>query len=796
MRACGRGYVNPDVRQAPALEAFLNLRADAVACDDLPRSGGLPLTSMQTAFRYLMSTVGWTWRAEGQVAWSGLTQLYGALYGITVVLAFAVFLQGMSLPIAALTAGALAISPRHLGYLAHLRDYAKAPFVLAIVLLAILCVRGPVTARRLLMLAAAAGLTTGVGVGFRNDLLVAVPAFVVLLFVFTPFGLRERLGLKAGAAALYLTAFLAALSPMLAIYQTGGGNSSQHLVLLGLGDRFTADLGIDNGHLYGWGYDYKDELAHAMISGFADRRLGQHQDLPMYGADYDRAASTYLREIAVNFPADLLLRVYASALKILELPYSGTSVQQPAFLEPSRLSTLYAARTRVLRETAPLWPWTIVFALGALTVCQPRLGLFAAAIVLYLSGYPALQFHERHFFHLEFIGLWACGFALSQLVAMLLVLRHPDARARWIAAIHPPAGWGQSLALAAALWIGIGLALAAPLLLLRAYQQRHVRGLLEIYLAAPRDPLPAAHTIDARGVARFAGPALARSDRDAPHDDVVRSEYIRAGFGGSSCDVARMDVTFRYAATEAQHDFSRTIVVQPTTPEPTVVFFPAYDHRPHHDDAMRSGYTLAGVETPAAAAGCVADLSRVRDTAPLPVLMDLRLPPRWREATLYGTLTGIEARANGADTPPIQTFPADLVVRRSALTAPIDPIGRADLVSESGRVETDGSTWRLSGVGGRGRFLNVAEMQPRAVDAGATLVARGRIARGGISVGLVRDGAWAAQVPVTVPGAFVVVVQAPAAGRYSVVVTNYVLGASLRYDVALDRFGWLADGHD
>src|SRR5262245_24696304 len=97
MLACVRRYVNPDERQSAALDAFLHARADAVACSDVPSAGALPLTSMERAFRYLMSTVGLTWRVEGRVAWTALTPLYGALYAATVLLAFAVFLEGMSL---------------------------------------------------------------------------------------------------------------------------------------------------------------------------------------------------------------------------------------------------------------------------------------------------------------------------------------------------------------------------------------------------------------------------------------------------------------------------------------------------------------------------------------------------------------------------------------------------------------------------------------------------------------------------------------------------------------------------
>src|SRR5262249_14961939 len=155
----------------------------------------------------------------------------------------------------------------------------------------------------------------------------------VLLLAFTSFRGRQHVPLKSGAAAAYLAAFIVALSPMLSIYKTGGGNSSQHLIVLGLGEPFTEALGIDTGSLYEWSYDYRDEFAHAMIGGYADRRLGQHKYLEMYGAEYDRAGSQYLADLAETFPADMLLRVYASSLRILELPYGLTAVQPPRFVD-------------------------------------------------------------------------------------------------------------------------------------------------------------------------------------------------------------------------------------------------------------------------------------------------------------------------------------------------------------------------------------------------------------------------------------------------------------------------------
>src|SRR5207244_7920152 len=136
-------------------------------------------------------------------------------------------------------------------------------------------------------------------------------------------------------------------------------------------------------------------------------------------------------------------------------------------------------------------------------------------------------------------------------------------------------------------------------------------------------------------------------------------------------------------------------------------------------------------------------------------------------------LLGVETRTNVDETPQIHTFPPDLLVRRSLIAAPIQPLARSDIAQQSGTLAMAGTPWRVSGVGGRGRFLYLAETRPREVRQGTLLLAQGRLVRGGISFGLVRDGVWAAQLAVTAPGSFVAIVRAPQDGEYEVALGNY-----------------------
>ena len=63
--------------------------------------------------------------------------------------------------------------------------------------------------------------------------------------------------------------------------------------------------------------------------------------------------------------------------------------------------------------------------------------------------------------------------------------------------------------------------------------------------------------------------------------------------------------------------------------------------------------------------------------------------------------------------------------------------------------------------------------------------------RGGLTIGLVRDGKWAAQVVVGDVGAFTAVIQPPGAGTYDVIVANNLPDALRETDVAISKIAWM-----
>jgi len=81
----------------------------------------------------------------------------------------------------------------------------------------------------------------------------------------------------------------------------------------------------------------------------------------------------YLAAVAGEFPADMLVRVYAAVIKTLAIPYNTTSLREPTLVTDARIVRGYHVREYLLRALSGAWPWVIGLALFGLTVHDPRL---------------------------------------------------------------------------------------------------------------------------------------------------------------------------------------------------------------------------------------------------------------------------------------------------------------------------------------------------------------------------------------------------------------------------------------
>jgi hypothetical protein len=794
-QACGHGFVDTGYDATPGLSRFLTGQADTFSCDELPRSlATAPPSFMQRIYRYLMSSAALIWIVRGHISWSGLAPLYGMLYAFTIAAAYGLFRVAMRIRmVAALCAIAFMVSAIHLGQLAYIRDYAKAPFILGLLFIMALMAAGPVTWRGVLGLAAAFGALLGIGFGFRNDLLINVPPFLVVVLVCLPGGLTRNLAIKAAAIGTAAVVFTLVAWPVIRAYQ--GGSNSGHVALLGLMTTFDAPLGI-RGSIYDWGYTYLDGFVGALIYSYNSRMHGIATTF--LSAEYDHAAVSYLFRIARHWPADLIARAYASVLKILEMPFTiGTYTNAiPYGAIGSRVAGFFDWQMMVLRWLSGSGVVAAALALIMAAGISTRIAFALLALLLYYAGYPAIQFHVRHFFHLEFIGWLAVGSLVDRLALSGWGLATTWRQDRTIDLPALQRGLGRSL-----FFIGGAMAiLVGGLAIARAYQQRHVLSMLASYADAPRDPLPIKASVT-NGTALVASPALSATALHASGQGFA-TEYLMAEFSADRCEAARFPVTLRYTSRWVANDFSREDdVVLHRQGGPTRLVFPAF---------YNEWSTFEGIELPQKYAPCLSSLSRFTDLQRFPILLDITLTSEWKRAALYQTIASLESRAEDGEAEYF-TAPKHLAITQNTLWHP-QPLTTAD-VAERANIVTPSAKAGEWTIRGRPQLRTsyLLRFKDRPSHKGDIFIAEGRARTGAFLLALVKGEQWSGHVVVDSRGPFVVALEPQEDGAYGILLTadlkphwpathigpwvEWLPGATLWSDVVLERIGWVAGPH-
>jgi hypothetical protein len=534
MVACGHGFTRMPVRPA-ALDDFLALRSSSFACASLP-ADAQPTTSglYQSAWYYLLLTVGVTWALFG-VSWTSLGPLLGLLFGLSTALCFVLFRFGMGRTLALLCAAAMVVSTSHLTNLPHLRDYAKAPFVLALIALMAAVVHGRASRRRLAMVSAAAGVVLGIGYGFRTDLLACIPPWLMSLWLFAPGGAARNLAWKAQATAIFLAMFIS--TGWIPIrHVTGEGGCQWHVTLLGLSTYFDNGLGVTPAS-YDWG-PYSDLFLYTAVGSHARPEWSTPTGPRYCGTEYDRQTAAYMATIARHLPGDFATRAIASIVSVVDLPSAWRTAPLPSYA-----GGFYDWRQRRLESLIGWAPLLAIPFLLLVAAHNLRLGLWTLFMLLWFAALPMLQFSNRHYFHLEFIGWLVFGATAS--AAGRAVLRRVGL-----------IGGGEEVAwrvraLRASVVASCVLALLAASLLARGWQDAHVRKLIAAMAGSTSEPASVmAAEDDGRQVLV---PELGTGPRDTFWVEYLRIEVDAAACGGDA-------VVVRYGPPN--EDFSRTWTIR------------------------------------------------------------------------------------------------------------------------------------------------------------------------------------------------------------------------------------------
>ena len=395
--------------------------------------------------------------------------------------------------------------------------------------------------------------------------------------------------LKAAAVGLFGAGFVAAGWPIISSVVTSGG-CQWHVFLLGLTDPFNETLGVSGG-AYSWGHLYNDEYLWATVSGYATRFRPDLGYIEYCSHEYDVASWQYLRHILVTFPADFVTRAYASALQVLDLPFH---------------------RFDVLKHAGPLLAAVFVLAVGSASL---RLALFAAFVILYFGGYPAIQFMPRHYFPFEFMTVAILAFLIER------GARAGRALARERRADRPASmPMVRSVAVCAAILAAV---LLVPLGLLRWYQNTQASRLLG--LTWHRRPRRCA--LEAGTPGRFRLPddnaRKLSPDRNLRRSGPCHGALRPNGNRRGACRPGTT-VTFQYDPTYPATDFSQTVSLKTATRagQPTRLFEPVY-----------AGFR--GIEVSDPSPACAPRVSVVDDLDRLPLLLSVQLTPGWESQPQY-----------------------------------------------------------------------------------------------------------------------------------------------------------------
>ena len=599
--------------QAPAIQEFLALERDHLEPGDVPCDiQATELTQFQRIHRYAMCTMGWCWRIGG-LSWVAVDPLHAMLFAAACVCAYGLFRLCAGRVIAGALSLCIVFSPLMLYVLPQFRDFSKAPFLLGTLLLLGVAIRSASSPKRLYALAAALGVILGIGLGFRQDVLVYVPASLLVLVCFVPGSIRKTLPRRAIAATIFTAVFVVAGSPILRA--TRDGTNGAHNIALGLTENYNTLLGVGDAP-YKVGHLYRDAYMHTRISSHAMHRHERETMARYWSGEYEAVGRAFLLDVYTMFPADFMTRWYAAVFRILNGgPFTLFGEYGSLYPTPDRVSHLLDLRWQWLGWLAGTGAACTVLALLAIAAINLRWALAATFLILYFAGYSCLQFHPRHYFPLEVVFFWTLAFWINALLRGIMRLgTWRDMTAQWRTAARRVAAFATIAT----------VLLGAPYAAAHVWQHVRIGKLYETYAKAPRTRL----NVKARSGERLAlmpEGFLAEADATERH----RQHQVHDGMLVVETDPAPFPLLleFRYTADSPTNDFSDWVAVpasSDTSQGPTTVYFPAFNTTGDYFDSGQRRFEA--VVTYPECLKYIRGLYAIDDLDAIPMALTLQLP--------------------------------------------------------------------------------------------------------------------------------------------------------------------------
>ena len=465
MMNAGRGFSNTDAAQIPQLRAFLDFQIQSFDTGLIPDDVALcPLHPYQEFHRYLIYSTAVVWGLCG-VTWDAVKLLLLVYFFLACLIVYAISRLAINSLFSFLVAASFAHALPVLWTLPVLRDFAKAPFILAVALLLGILAFRALSVRKFLGVAVILGLLLGIGMGVRRDMMVFLPISLLFLFVGKSTFSKNATGIRCFAVILLLTTYALAGWPVHRSLAREGYLAA-HDTIMGFSSFSDHELGVIRPASYEKHYLLND--MYSTIQAHYAAALGETFPEDTYTArvyesafDFDMKRA-YVMAIVTKFPADMLARAYAAVLRTI----TGI-VARPLGVEKYGL-WFVAAGLLFIASRSMINAWLVLI------------------MLCYFCGYTSLQFAIRHAFHTSFIPYFFLGFVVHHAGKACYQFCRVGAEERSRALALLRRGFARAIA-----WGGItAILFYAPLWSARHIQQSAVRALRQSYVASSLEPAP------------------------------------------------------------------------------------------------------------------------------------------------------------------------------------------------------------------------------------------------------------------------------------------------------------------
>ncbi len=586
--AAGNGMLElPAEGAIPALDAYLegrtpefdtSLLADYAADQE---HGGFG-SSMHI---YLLHSVGLALRLFGVNGWS-VYVLCGFLHVMCASLLYGIFRLAMGRTLSFAGGILSASSPVYLSMCSELRDFGKAPWILAAILVLGVLIRFRHSGKGLLPYAVLLGVILGIGYGFRQDVLICLaPSLLVLTVAARVHGPRPLLW-RAGATVTMVLLFLLLAQPVLRGKKALDQSISGHTMLQGLATKNEQTMAFGDAS-YEFNYTESDSWCIGLAQSYACRTGIGCQDILNSSVLYGYTGRQIFLDVFLQSPADLFSRGLASIAAAPKL-LTSTWRHHPwhPYLESDPLDQfelLHAPVSNTLVSTAFL---CMVLGFALLGMYDLRIALCTAFLFAYFGAYPSLLYVYRHAFYLSFLPYWFAGLCLSFLARGLRYAATQPRRGKKAALPpHSLRRLGQGLVFVLTVTLLVFGVLVSMLLVQRACIYR----MASRYDNAALEPLPVEWERTEDGVLLSLPQSLCEMQgKPEPSLGDTASEYFVAVFHEHPQAVlARIQYEDRGLA-----DFTREVLIPPG---PGMrYFFPAIEGRWIDDPSRFRGLFIHG----------------------------------------------------------------------------------------------------------------------------------------------------------------------------------------------------------